>query len=88
LTPWLLLGFTFLLGAGQAVYNPPWQASMGDLVDRKDLPAAVSLNSVGFNLMRSVGPAAGGLIVATLGASAAFAVNAISYLPLLGAMSQ
>ena len=88
LTPWLLLGFTFLLGAGQAVYNPPWQASMGDLVDRKDLPAAVSLNSVGFNLMRSVGPAAGGLIVAMLGASAAFAVNAISYLPLLGAMSQ
>ncbi|WP_231559007.1 MFS transporter [Paracoccus sp. PAMC 22219] len=88
LTPWLLLGFTFLLGAGQAVYNPPWQASMGDLVDRKDLPAAVSLNSVGFNLMRSVGPAAGGLIVATLGASAAFAVNALSYLPLLGAMSQ
>ncbi len=88
LTPWLLLGFTFLLGAGQAVYNPPWQASMGDLVERKDLPAAVSLNSVGFNLMRSVGPAAGGLIVATLGASAAFAVNALSYLPLLGAMAR
>ncbi|WP_405403318.1 MFS transporter [Paracoccus sp. Ld10] len=88
LTPWLLLGFTFLLGAGQAIYNPPWQASMGDLVARQDLPAAVSLNSVGFNLMRSVGPAAGGLIVATLGASAAFAVNAISYLPLLGAMSR
>ncbi|WP_281281773.1 MFS transporter [Paracoccus gahaiensis] len=88
LTPWLLLGFTFLLGAGQAVYNPPWQASMGDLVARKDLPAAVSLNSVGFNLMRSVGPAAGGLIVATLGAAAAFAVNALSYLPLLGAMAR
>ncbi|QBX36007.1 MFS transporter [Paracoccus liaowanqingii] len=88
LTPWLLLGFTFLLGAGQAVYNPPWQASMGDLVARKDLPAAVSLNSVGFNLMRSVGPAAGGLIVATLGAAAAFAVNAVSYLPLLGAMAR
>lgn len=88
LTPWLLLGFTFLLGAGQAVYNPPWQASMGDLVARQDLPAAVSLNSVGFNLMRSVGPAAGGLIVATLGASVAFAVNALSYLPLLGAMAR
>ncbi|WCR00802.1 MFS transporter [Paracoccus aestuarii] len=88
LTPWLLLGFTFLLGAGQAVYNPPWQASMGDLVARRDLPAAVSLNSVGFNLMRSVGPAAGGIIVATLGAAAAFVVNAVSYLPLLGAMSR
>lgn len=88
LSPWLLLTFTFLLGAGQAVYNPPWQASMGDLVPRHDLPAAVSLNSVGFNLMRSVGPAAGGLIVATLGAAAAFAVNALSYLPLLGTMAR
>ncbi|MFN3274597.1 MAG: MFS transporter [Paracoccus sp. (in: a-proteobacteria)] len=88
LSPWSLLAFTFLLGAGQAVYNPPWQASMGDLVPRQDLPAAVSLNSVGFNLMRSVGPAAGGLIVATLGAAAAFAVNALSYLPLLGAMTR
>ncbi|MGZ3215493.1 MFS transporter [Paracoccus sp. T5] len=88
LTPWLLLAFTFLLGAGQAVYNPPWQASMGDLVARQDLPAAVSLNSVGFNLMRSVGPAAGGFIVAAFGAAAAFAVNAVSYLPLLGAMAR
>ncbi|RMC38885.1 MFS transporter [Paracoccus siganidrum] len=86
LTPWLLLGFTFLIGAGQALYNPPWQASMGDLVPRADLPAAVTLNSVGFNLMRSVGPAAGGFIVAGFGAAAAFAVNALTYLPLLGAL--
>jgi MFS family permease len=86
LTPWLLLTFTFLIGAGQALYNPPWQASMGDLVPREDLPAAVTLNSVGFNLMRSVGPAAGGLIVAAFGAAAAFVVNAVSYLPLLGAL--
>lgn len=86
LTPWLLLAFTFLIGAGQALYNPPWQASMGDLVPREDLPAAVTLNSVGFNLMRSIGPAAGGFIVAGFGAAAAFAVNAISYAPLLGAL--
>ncbi|WP_299907062.1 MFS transporter [uncultured Paracoccus sp.] len=86
LTPWLLLGFTFLIGAGQALYNPPWQASMGDLVPREDLPAAVTLNSVGFNLMRSVGPAAGGLIVAVFGAAAAFFVNALSYIPLLAAL--
>ncbi|MDM7458892.1 MAG: MFS transporter [Paracoccus sp. (in: a-proteobacteria)] len=88
LNPWLLLGFTFLLGAGQAVYNPPWQASMGDLVPREELPQAVSLNSVGFNLMRSIGPAAGGLIVAGLGAAAAFAINALSFLPLLWAMER
>ena len=86
LTPWLLLAFTFLIGAGQALYNTPWQASMGDLVPRKDLPSAVTLNSVGFNLMRSVGPAAGGFIVAAFGAAAAFAVNAFSYVPLLVAL--
>ena len=61
--PWSLLIFTFAIGLGQAIYNPPWQASMGDLVSRDDLPSAVTLNSVGFNLMRSVGPAAGGFIV-------------------------
>lgn len=88
LTPWLLLCFTFLIGAGQALYNPPWQASMGDLVPRADLPGAVTLNSVGFNLMRSVGPAAGGIIVAGFGAAAAFTVNALSYLPLLGALTR
>ena len=86
ITPILLLSLTFLIGVGQAVYNPPWQASMQDLVPRADLPAAVSLNSVGFNLMRSVGPAAGGIITAAFGAAAAFAVNAVSYIPLLGAL--
>ncbi|MDO5604963.1 MAG: MFS transporter [Paracoccus sp. (in: a-proteobacteria)] len=84
--PWVLLIFTFLIGLGQALYNPPWQASMGDLVPREDLPQAVTLNSVGFNLMRSVGPAAGGLIVAAWGAAAGFAINAISYVPLLASM--
>ena len=86
LNPFSLLSLTFLIGMGQALYNPPWQASMGDLVPREDLPAAVTLNSVGFNLMRSVGPAAGGLIVAGFGAAAAFAVNALSYVPLIVAM--
>lgn len=86
MTPLLLLSLTFLIGVGQALYNPPWQASMGDLVPREDLPAAVTMNSVGFNLMRSVGPAAGGIITAAFGAAAAFAVNAASYAPLLGAL--
>ncbi|KGJ01572.1 MFS transporter [Paracoccus sphaerophysae] len=86
LSPYSLLALTFLIGMGQALYNPPWQASMGDLVPRADLPAAVTMNSVGFNLMRSVGPAAGGLIIAIWGAAAAFAVNAASYMPLIWAM--
>ena len=83
LTPWLLLMFTFLIGCGTALNNPSWQASVGDMVPRSDLPAAVALNSMGFNLTRSVGPAIGGAIVAAAGAAAAFAVNTLSYLPLI-----
>lgn len=86
ITPWLLLAFTFLIGCGSALYNPPWQATVGDIVPRQDISAAVTLNSVGFNLMRSVGPAAGGAIVAIFGGAAAFVVNAFSYIPLLGAL--
>lgn len=83
LTPWLLLGFTFLIGCGTALNNPSWQASVGDIVPRADLPAAVVLNSVGFNITRSVGPAVGGVIVAAAGAAAAFAVNTLSYFALI-----
>ncbi|MDN5788954.1 MFS transporter, partial [Pseudorhodobacter sp.] len=64
LTPWLLLSFTFMIGCGTALHNPSWQATMGDIVSREELPSAVSLNSMGFNMMRSIGPAAGGAIVA------------------------
>ena len=86
LNPLLLLTFTFLIGCGTALFNPSWQASMGDIVPREDLPGAVTLNAMGFNMMRSVGPAVGGMIVAFAGASAAFAVNAVSYLALIGAL--
>lgn len=88
LTPWTLLGFTFLIGAGTALNNPAWQASVGDIVPRHHLPAAVVLNSVGFNITRSVGPAIGGAIVAAGGAASAFAANALSYFPLLFVLSR
>lgn len=83
ITPWTLLAFTFLIGCGTALNNPAWQASVGDLVPRDDIPAAVSLNSIGFNLSRSVGPAVGGAIVAVAGAAAAFALNTVSYFALI-----
>jgi len=86
LSPWLLLLFTFLIGCGTALHNPSWQASMGDIVPREDVPGAVTLNSMGFNLMRSVGPAIGGMIVAIAGAAVAFALNAISYIALVRAL--
>nr|WP_202033474.1 MFS transporter [Agrobacterium larrymoorei] len=86
LTPWLLLFFTFMIGCGTALNNPSWQASVGEMVPRDDLPAAVTLNSVGFNITRSVGPAIGGVIVAAAGAAAAFLVNVFSYFALLYAL--
>ena len=82
LTPWSLLAFTFLVGCATAINGPAWQASVGDMVPRASLPSAVSLNSMGFNLARSVGPALGGVIVATAGAAAAFLTNALSYIAL------
>lgn len=88
LGPWSLLSFTFLLGLGSALHLPSWQASMRDLVPREDLAAAVALNSVSFNLMRSVGPALGGLIVASAGPSAGFALNACSYLAVIYALGR
>ena len=83
LSPWLLLGFTFLIGCGTAFNGPAWQASVGDMVPRPVLPGAIALNSMGFNIARSVGPAIGGLIVAAAGAATAFLANAISYLGLI-----
>lgn len=85
-TPLTLLAVTFLLGCGTALNNPAWQASVGDLVPRETIPAAVALNSVTFNIARSIGPALGGFIVAAGGAVAAFAINAVSYLGIIGAL--
>ncbi|WP_043959684.1 MFS transporter [Lysobacter sp. A03] len=83
ITPWLLLIFTFLMGCGSAFNGPAWQASVGDMVPRAELPGAVALNSMGFNIARSAGPAIGGAIVAAAGAAAAFAVSAVSNIGLI-----
>jgi len=88
MTPWLLLAFTFALGCATAINGPAWQAAVGDMVPRAILPSAVAMNSMGFNLARSVGPALGGVIVATAGAAAAFLTNAVSYVGLLVVLSR
>ncbi len=83
LSPWGLLAFTFAIACGTALNNPAWQASVGDMVPRNALPGAVALNSMGFNIARSVGPAIGGAIVAAAGAAGAFLTNALSYVGLI-----
>jgi MFS family permease len=82
-TPILLLVMTFALSTGQAFSGPAWQASVSQLVPRIDLPAAIALGSMGFNLARSLGPALGGLIVVVAGAEGAFLFNACSFIGVL-----
>ncbi len=86
ITPSLLLWLTFLVACGTAVLAPAWQASIGDLVPRSQIAPAVMANAVGFNLARSLGPAIGGVIVATVGAAAAFIVNAVSYVGIIATL--
>jgi MFS family permease len=77
--PWSLLLLTFALGIGSSMNGPAWQAIMPELVPRTELPAAIALNSAGFNLARAVGPALGGAVVAATGAGPAFLLNALSF---------
>jgi len=80
ITPGTLLSLGLLMGVGMAFNLPAWQSLVPELVPRGMLASAVALNSAGFNVARAVGPALGGLIVATAGPAVGFGVNAISYL--------
>src|SRR6266566_5402377 len=57
MTAWMLLGFVFVLGVGNAVMLPAWSAIVPELVPHDEMPAAVALNSVAINAARAVGPA-------------------------------
>jgi MFS family permease len=85
-TPWILLWLTLLLSLGMALNAPAWQALVPELVARSEIPAAVALNSAGFNVARFIGPALGGLVVGSLGAGAAFVCNAASYLGVIAVL--
>jgi MFS family permease len=87
MTPDLLLALCFTVGSGMALFGPAWQASVSEQVPSEALPSAVALNSISYNIARSFGPAIGGVIVAAAGAIAAFATNALAYLPLVFVLS-
>lgn len=78
-TPWLLLMFTLVIGIGTAINSPAWQTSVRVMVPRTILPQAISLNSIAFNIGRSVGPGLGGLLISAWSVGAAFVFNAVSY---------
>ena len=77
--PWMLLGFTFLMGVGAVMNDPAWQAITPDIVSPRQHAPAVALNSVGFNVARAVGPALGGIVIAIAGSGVAFLLNAASF---------
>ncbi|WP_373356189.1 MFS transporter [Pseudoroseicyclus sp. CXY001] len=79
LSPLVLLSLTCLVGCGSAFYFPAWQASIGDLVPREEIPSAVALNNVAHNIARCIGPATTGILLAAVPAWIALALGAMLY---------
>ena len=83
---WVVILFALGLGVTSAMSIPPQQALIASLVERKDLPTAVALNSMTYNLARAVGPVLGAASVAYLGIPASFLLNSLSYLVFVAAL--
>ena len=82
----IVLVLAAALGINQALYFPARQATVLEMVGRGELGSAVALNSIAFNLARIIGPALGGIVIATLGVAACFWINAITYLGVIVAL--
>ncbi len=79
ITSWSLLALTFAMGLGTVLHVLTWQSTIPELVPIAQLPRAVALGSISFNLARAIGPAVGGVLIALAGVWIAFAVNALSF---------
>ena len=87
MTPGLLLALVLAGGIGAALGAPAWQSAVPEMVPRAELRAAIALNSMGLNVSRAIGPALGGLIVATLGVAATYMADALSYVIVIAALA-
>jgi predicted MFS family arabinose efflux permease len=76
---WQILCLSFLSGVAQAFGGPAYQALIPSLVEREDMPNAIALNSIQFNMAITVGPALGGLALSKLGEAWCFGLNALSF---------
>jgi MFS family permease len=81
-----LVALTFLGGIGAALMGPTWQAIVPELVQQRDVKSAVALNSLGINIARSIGPAAGGLLLAAFGAALTYGADVASYVLVIAAL--
>ena len=87
IVPWQILALALASGLARAFEIPTRQAFVPQLVEREDIPNAVALNSVIFNAARLVGPAVGGVLIATVGEGWCFFANAILLFPVLAALA-
>ena len=83
---WHILLMSFVAGLGQAFGGPAYQALIPSLVNKKDLPNAIALNSIQFNLARVVGPLLAGAALAAWGDGACFGLNGLSFLVVIIAL--
>jgi MFS family permease len=77
---WEILCMSFITGLAQAFGGPAYQALIPTLVDKEDMPNAIALQSIQFNVARVIGPALGGIAMTQLGELWCFALNGISFL--------
>ncbi len=85
-TEYYVYGFALLLGLVTVVDTPTRQAFVSEMVGPKDLSNAVSLNAANFQTARLVGPAVAGLLIAAVGSGWAFALNALSFVAVIGGL--
>ena len=81
-----ILALSFTAGLAQAFGGPAYQALIPSLVNKRDLPNAIALNSTQFNLARVFGPLAAGVTMAALGAAGCFTLNGVSFLIVIVAL--
>ncbi len=84
---WEILCLSFISGFAQAFGGPAYSALIPGLVDREDMPNAIALNSIQFNLAVTIGPALGGITLARLGEKWCFGLNALSFVAPIIALS-
>ncbi len=80
---WPILCLSFLVGTAQSFGGPAYSALVPTLVEPEDLPNAIALNSIQFNLARVIGPVLGGLALEQLGASWCFVLNGVSFIAVI-----
>jgi MFS family permease len=83
---WIILVLALVVGVAQSFGGPAYQALVPTLVDKEDVPNAVALNSIQFNLARVIGPVLAGAAFATLGAAACFGLNGLSFFAVIVAL--